>query len=169
VQRAVTVFALASVAAALLASASAGRTAAAACRAAHLHGHLAGSSGAAGTIVVSIQLTNEGTACTLKGYSRLQLMANARRPLETHVARGGLAILSQRPKMVPLAHGGVASFFVAYSDVPRGYAIRCPTGTEILVRVPDDQTWLPVLATTHACGNGIVRESPFLAGKRHAP
>lgn len=130
---------------------------------------MAGSSGAAGTIVLSLQLTNKGPACTLKGYARLQLMASARRALQTHVVHGGLAILNQRPRVVRLAHGGVTSFLVAYSDVPTGYATRCPTGTEILVRVPGDQTWLPVLAKTHACGNGTLRESPFLAGSRRAP
>jgi Domain of unknown function (DUF4232) len=166
VRRAVTVFALSAVAAALLASASAGRTSAAACRAAHLGGHLGGSSGAAGTIVLSIQLTNKGPACTMKGYARLQLMASARRPLRTHVAPGGLAILNLKSKLVRLERGGAATFFVAYSDVPTGYQTRCPRGTEILVRAPGDQTWIPVLAKTNACGNGSLRESPFVSGAR---
>src|SRR5690349_14513579 len=49
--------------AALSVSASAGG-AAPACRASHLHGKLIGSSGAAGTIVVSITLTNRGSYCS---------------------------------------------------------------------------------------------------------
>jgi hypothetical protein len=34
------------------------------------------------------------------------------------------------------------------------------------VRVPGDQTWIPVLAKTNACGNGALRESPFISGAR---
>jgi hypothetical protein len=168
VRRAGTVFALAVMATALLASASAGRSSAPACRAAHLGGHPAGSSGAAGTILLSIQLTNKGPACSLKGYARLLLMASARRALPTHVVHGGLSILKQKPKLVVLKHGGATTVFVAYGDVPVGYQTKCPTGTEILVRVPGDQTWIPVLAKTTACGNGTLRESPFLAGRRKA-
>ena len=138
-----------------------------ACRAAQLRGHLLNSSGAAGTILLSVTLTNQGSTCTLKGYTRLQLMAGARRPLPTHVVHGGLAILSQRPRTVVLRHGGVATVLIAYGDVPTGYEV-CPTATEILVRVPADQTWLGVLARTTACNHGTLRESPVLAGRRRA-
>lgn len=138
------------------------------CRAAHLRGHLLDRSGAAGTILVSITLTNTGTFCSLKGYTRLQLMASARRTLPTHVVHGGLAILNGRPKNLVLAHGGVASVLIAYSDVPHGSERSCPTGREILVRVPGDRTWIPVLARTDACGQGRLEESPLLSGKRHA-
>lgn len=137
----------------------------AACRASHLRGHLLSSSGAAGTIVLSATLTNKGAACTLKGYTRLQLMASARQTLPTHVTHGGLAILNKKPKLVLLGHNGVATVLVAYSDVPRGYQHSCPTGTEILFRVPGDATWIPVLARTNACANGRLEESPILAGK----
>lgn len=157
---------------AVLAAASAGTASAsgsvAACRAAHLRGHLYGSSGAAGTILLSVTLTNKASTCSLKGYTRLQLMASARRTLPTHVTHGGLAILNSRPRTVTLAHNGVASILVAYSDVPHAGETRCPTGTEILVRVPGDQTWIPVLARTNACAHGTLEESPLLAGKRHA-
>lgn len=142
----------------------------AACRAAHLRGHLYDSNGAAGTIVLSITLTNKGSQCSLKGYTQLQLMASARRTLPTHVIHDGLSILNihQKPKTVTLAHNGVASVLVVYSDVPHTGETRCPDGTEILVRVPGDQTWIPVLARTSACAHGALAESPLLSGKRHA-
>ncbi len=152
-------------AAAAMTTSAAGSTAA--CRAANLRGHLYGTNGAAGTILLSITLTNKGTTCTLKGYTRLQLMASARRTLPTHVTRGGLAILNGRPKTVVLAHNGVASVLIAYSDVVHTGETRCPTGTEILLRVPGDQTWIPVLAPTYACAHGALEESPILSGKRH--
>jgi hypothetical protein len=139
------------------------------CRAAHLRGHLYQTNGAAGTILLSITLTNKGSVCSLRGYTRLQLMASARRTLPTHVYHGGgLPILNQRVRTVVLAHNGVASVLVAYSDVPHQGETRCPSGTEILLRVPGDQTWIPVLAPTNACAHGSLEESPILAGKRHA-
>jgi len=153
--------------AALSASASAGGSAPA-CRAQHLRGHLYDSNGAAGTILLSITLTNKGSYCSLKGYTRLQLMANARRALPTHVVHGGLAILNRKPKTVLLAHNGAASVLIAYSDVIHNGERTCPTGREILVRVPSDQTWIPVLAPTTACAHGTLEESPLLLGKRHA-
>ena len=155
--------------AAIAAGPASGGGAAPACRAAHLRGHLYDTSGAAGTILLSITLTNKGTAlCSLKGYTRLQLMASARRTLPTHVTHGGLAILNQRPKTILLAHNSNATVLVAYSDVVHTGETRCPTGTEILVRVPGDQTWIPVLAPTNACAHGALEESPLLYGKRHA-
>ena len=155
------------IAAAITASASAGGSASA-CRAKNLHGHLYQSNGAAGTILLSVTLTNKGPYCSLKGYTRLQLMANARTPLPTHVFHGGLAILNQRPRTVLLAHNGNASVLIAYSDVVHDGEKTCPTGREILVRVPGDQTWIPVLAPTNACAHGALEESPILLGKRHA-
>jgi hypothetical protein len=139
------------------------------CRAAQLRGHLLNSSGAAGTILSSVTLTNRGPTCTLTGYTRLQLMAGARRPLPTHVVHGGLAILSQRPRTVVLRHGGNATVLIAYGDVPTGHEQRCPTATEILLRVPADRTWIGVLARTTACNHGTLRESPVLAGHQRAP
>ena len=152
---------------AVAASASAGGSAPT-CRAAHLRGHLYESNGAAGTIVLSITLTNKGSYCSLKGYARLQLTAGARRTLPTHVVHGGLAILNQKPKTILLAHNGVASILIAYSDVVHDGEKSCPTGRAILVRVPGDQTWIPVVAPTNACAHGTLEESPFLLGKRHA-
>jgi Domain of unknown function (DUF4232) len=138
------------------------------CNARQLRGRVAGSSGAAGTIVLSLTLTNRGTTCSTKGYARLLLMASARRPLPTHVLHGGLAILNQRPRLVVLRHGGVATIRIAYSDVPTGTERSCPASSEILVRVPGDPTWLPVIARIRACNHGTLRESPILAGRRIA-
>jgi hypothetical protein len=155
------------IAAALAASPSAGAPTSP-CRAAHLRGHLYQENGAAGTIVLSITLTNTGPTCSLKGYARLQLMASARLALPTHVTHGGLAILSSLPRTAVLGHNAVASVLIGYSDVVHQGETRCPSGTEILVRVPGDQTWIPVPAKTSACAHGALEESPILSGKRHA-
>jgi hypothetical protein len=160
--------ALAVVAALGAGTASAGG-AAPTCKARQLHGKLLDSSGAAGTIVLSVTLTNTGAYCSLDGYAHLRLMANARTPLPTRVLHGGLAILDQKPKRVLLAHGGAATIWIAYSDVPTGYETRCPTSPEILVAPPGDATWIAVLARTKACNRGTLRESPVMLGRRHAP
>ena len=142
----------------------------ASCRGARLRGHLYDQNGAAGTLVLSITLTNTGSTCSVKGYTQLQLMASARRKLTTHVVHDGLSILNlhQKPKTVVLGHDGVASILIAYSDVPHQGETKCPSGTEILVRVPGDMTWIPVPAPTSACAHGTLAESPLLAGKRKA-
>jgi len=167
--RTLVAFAAVAVAAAFAASTSAAGSPPA-CRAAHLRGHLYDQNGAAGTLVLSITLTNKGSLCTLKGWTQLQLMAGARRKLPTHVTHDGLSILNlhQKVKTVFLAHNGAASVLIAYSDVPHQGETRCPDGTEILVRVPGDLTWIPVLAPTSACAHGALEESPILGGKRKA-
>jgi hypothetical protein len=154
--------------AAIAASTAPAHGATTACRAAHLRGQLNGTSGAAGTILLSITLTNRGAPCTLHGYTRLQLMASARSTLPTHVVHGGLSVISQKPKTILLGRGSAASVLIAYSDVPHGSEHTCPAGTEILVRVPGDATWLPVLAPTNACAHGTLEESPLLSGRRKA-
>ena len=168
VRRVLTVFVLASAAAALLASGSAGLTSTAACRAGQLHGRVFDSSGAAGTIVVSVTVTNGGTACTMKGYTGLQLVG-ASKALPTRVLHGGAPAISRRPSLVLIGRGGTATVLVAYGDVPVGNEGRCPTATTLLVRPPGDVHWVNVQASIQACRHGTLRESPVVAGRRHAP
>jgi len=167
VRRASSVFALAGVAAALSAGASAGQTGAA-CRASELHGRVFDSSGAAGTIVLSVTLTNSGPTCTMKGFTGLQLVG-ATKALPTRVIHGGAPAFSGRPTLVRLAHGGSATVLIAYGDVPVGNEGRCPTATTLLVRPPSDVRWVNVFVAASPCAHGTLRESPVVAGRRHAP
>ena len=166
-RRASSVFALAGVAAALSAGASAGQTAAA-CRASQLHGRVFDSSGAAGTIVLSVTLTNSGPTCTMKGFTGLQLVG-ATKALPTRVIHGGAPAFSGRPTLVRLAHGGSATVLIAYGDVPVGNEGRCPAATTLLVRPPSDVHWVNVVVAASPCAHGTLRESPVVAGRRHAP
>jgi hypothetical protein len=154
--------------AAVLASTATASGSVKACQASQLRGHLYGSNGAAGTIIISITLTNKGSTCSMKGYARLQLMAGARRPLPTHVSHGGVPLISGKPKLVVLKHGGAASIVIAYGDVVVGNETKCETASEVLIKTPGENTWLGVVAPISACGHGGLRETPVLAGKHKA-
>lgn len=146
--------------------AGAGRTAT--CTASQLRGRQLDSTGAAGTIVVSVTLRNVGAACTLKGYAGLRLAAHAKL-LPTRVARGGLTPLDQKARTVVLGRGGRSTILLAYSDVATGSETSCPRSTAILVRPPGQSRWLSVAVRATACNHGTLRESPVLAGVRHSP
>ena len=158
----------AAVAAAVVVSAPAAGGAAPVCRASQLRGHLLGTSGAAGTIVLSITLRNRAGPCSLKGYADLRLR-KGNHLLPTHVLHGGLPVLGQKPVRVLLARGGAATVLVAYSDVPTGYETSCPESTALLVKPPGQAHWLTVAARAQACNRGTLRESPVLLGVRRAP
>jgi len=166
VRRKVLVLALA--ATAVLASTASASGTPKACQASQLKGKQYGSNGAAGTILVSITFTNTGAACSMKGYARLQLMAGARRPLPTHVYHSGVPLISGKPKLVVLKHGGVATIVIAFSDVTVGNETKCETASEVLVKTPGENTWIGVVAPISACGHGSLRESPVLAGRHKA-
>jgi hypothetical protein len=138
------------------------------CKASQLRGHLLGSSGAAGTITLSITLRNIGAACTLKGYAGLHLTTHAD-PLPTRVLHDGFAPLNQKARTVLLARNGRATILIAYSDVLTGSEKRCPSSTGLLVRPPGQTHWISVAVKAQACNHGALRESPVLAGVRHAP
>ena len=151
----------------IAASASAGGSAPV-CRASQLHGKEFDENGAAGTIVLSITLTNNGKYCSMKGYAGLRL-AKGTKLLPTHVHHGGnYTFLPKKPKLVLLAHGGTASILIVYSDVVTDGETRCPTSNAILVRPPGQTGWVRVAAAASACAHGTLAESPVLLGKRHA-
>jgi hypothetical protein len=133
------------------------------CSAAQLKGKLHDSSGAAGTILLSITLQNRGSTCKLKGYPALRI-ANTKHLLPTHVVHGGFSILNATPTLVKLRHLGKASVLVSYGDMPVGRETSCPAGTALRLRPPAASGWLRVKAATKACGHGTLHESPVLPG-----
>ena len=149
----------------LAAHALAGPAALPTCRASQLRGSVLNSSGAAGTIALSVTLRNAGAACALRGYAGLQLRT-AYRALPTRVLHGGLAFLNGTPRLVRLARSAKASVLIAYEDVPVGNETTCPTATRLAARPPGQTGWLTIRATLDACGHGTLRESPVLAGVR---
>ncbi|MGZ4386603.1 MAG: DUF4232 domain-containing protein [Gaiellaceae bacterium] len=139
------------------------------CSPGQLSGQRLDSTGAAGTIMVSLVFRNRGSStCTLRGFPSLQMLAGSRR-LATHVRHGGLAVLNRRPRTVTLRSKARASLLVAYSDVPVGGQRSCPRSDALLVRPAAASSSIRVSVPLEACGGGRLSESPFLAGVVHAP
>jgi hypothetical protein len=130
--------------------------------------HENSSTGAAGTIALSVTLRNTGAACTLRGFAGLQLR-NARGPLPTTVVRGGpLAFLKRVVRTVTLARGGRATILLAYNHIPSG-TTPCPTATMLRVRPPGSGGWLNLRLRLDPCRRGRIYETPVLPGVIRAP
>jgi hypothetical protein len=140
-----------------------------ACRGAQLDGHILDSTGAAGTIVLSITLTNaSSSACTLEGYPDLQLEDAGGSQLPTQVEQGGgPAVLQHTPARVSLAPGDHGTLLLSYADVPTGTEV-CPTAAALLIQPPGASDSVRVSVGIAPCG-GRLAESPLLAGVIHAP
>jgi hypothetical protein len=143
-------------------STTAAPTAAKPCPAGSLAGTVVGSSGAAGTIEVTIALRNTSTAaCTLAGYPGLQLLDASGAQLPTHVVRGGTyPFTGAAPSLVTMAPGGPAYVNLGYSDVPSGSATSCPEAVSMWVTPPGAYDHLTVTVTLAPCAGGTVATSP---------
>ena len=132
------------------------------CPAGVLSGSVAGSSGAAGTIEVTIALRNTGTAtCTLGGYPGLQLLDAAGVQLPTHVVRAGSYPFTDfAPSTVTLAAGGTAYVNLGYSDVPSGSETSCPKAASLWVTPPGAYDHLTTTLALAPCAGGTVTVSP---------
>jgi hypothetical protein len=136
------------------------------CQGTELRGRVAGSSGAAGTITMSVQLRNSsGQACTTKGYPDLGLL-KGRNSLPSRTQNGGSTSNLTRPvKKVTIPAGGYATVLVAYSDVPTGNETSCPNATALLVQLPGAGKAIKVRARIAPCNRGLLYTSPVLAGR----
>jgi hypothetical protein len=136
------------------------------CDGTELRGRVAGSSGAAGTITMSVQLRNvSGAACTTSGYPDLGLV-RGRNSLPSRTKDGGSTSNLTRPvKKVTIPPGGYATVLVAYSDVPTGNETTCPTATALLVQLPGAGKAIKVRARIAPCNRGLLYTSPVLAGR----
>ena len=139
------------------------RAGTATCSGSQLKGKFLDFNGAAGTIVFSVTLQNEGSACTLEGYPALGI-ANDSGMLPSRTVKGGLPFKTAAPKQVNLAHMAKASVLLSYEDVPVGGETKCPVGNALLLRTPGAWQWLTTKAYSQACGKGTLHTSPVLAG-----
>jgi Protein of unknown function (DUF4232) len=130
-----------------------------------LSGSVAGSSGAAGTVEVTVGLKSiSATTCVLTGYPGLQLLGPGGSPLPTNVQRKGTyPFTAMAPTTVTLASGQSAYFNIGYSDVPVGAETTCPTSTSLEVTPPDATNHLLVVASLTPCGGGTMVVSPVFA------
>jgi hypothetical protein len=124
------------------------------------------SNGAAGTIELTITMTNISTAsCSLFGYPGMQLLSATGSPLPTMVIRGGgpsfaTAAANQPPTTIILAPQAVGAFGLSYSDVPVGNETSCPTSAKAEITPPNDFTSDIVVLAISPCGGGTVHVSP---------
>lgn len=125
--------------------------------------------GAAGTITMTVSLTNvSSTTCTLQGYPGMQLLAASGSSLPTQVVRGGTqfpaAAANQSPALVTLAPQQVATFSLVYEDVPVGNETTCPTSAKAEITPPNDVGHGVITLAISPCNGGTVHVSPVYAG-----
>lgn len=148
----------------MLAGTATARQAAAPCGAGQLAGKVRQTSGAAGTVAVSIAIRNTSLAtCTLRGFPRLKLRNDAG-PLPTRVRHGGVALLERPVATVTLAPGARASLLLTYSNVPSGGQTTCRQATRLVIILGDGRGRFSLPFHAAPCNRGTLHESPFLAG-----
>jgi hypothetical protein len=152
------------VAALTLAGTAAARPVAGPCGGGHLSGKVRQTSGAAGTIAVSIAIRNTSPAsCTLRGFPLLKLRSDAG-PLPTRVRHGGVALLERPVSTVTLAPGGRASLLLTYSNVPAGAEPSCRRATRLVIILGGGKGRFSLPFAGAPCNRGTLHESPFLPG-----
>ncbi len=125
-----------------------------------------GSSGAAGTIEVTLALRSTAAAtCILGGYPGLQLLGSGGTDLPTTVVRkGSYPFTAMAPTTVRLSTGQSVEFNIGYSDVPIGSETSCPTSTALEITPPDAFDHLTIAASLAPCAHGTLVASPVFAG-----
>ena len=139
------------------------------CQPAQLAAAAGQATGAAGTIAMTISLTNSSpTTCTLEGYPGMQLLDANGGDLPTTVVRDQFHFpdpaADQPPSLVTLAPHATGMFGLSYEDVPVGNETSCPTSAQAEVTPPNDFTHLVMPLQIAPCANGTVHVSPVYAG-----
>jgi Protein of unknown function (DUF4232) len=127
---------------------------------------LYGSSGAAGTIEITVALKSTATGyCTLGGYPGLQMIGSNGSALPTSVVRkGAYSFTSMTPTTPTLASGQTAYFNMGYSDVASGSQSNCPMSVTLEITPPNATGHVSIPAQLAPCDNGTITVSPvFLA------
>ena len=130
-----------------------------------------GSEGGAGTLLVTVQLTNRSTAtCTLEGYPGAQLFTASDSAMATNVVRGsdppvvaGNSYTTMAPALVTMAPGTSAYVNIIYSGVPTGNEGTCAASSLLGITPPGDTGSLTISAALSACDGGTLVVSPVFA------
>jgi hypothetical protein len=140
------------------------------CQPSQLQFSVGQSSGAAGTIEVSINLLNISSAsCQLDGYPGMQLLNAAGSAIATMVIFGGgpqfpVAAANAPPTLVILAPQQTAAFSLSYNEIPSGTETTCPTSAKAEVTPPNDTAFAVVDLMADPCSGGTIHVSPIYAG-----
>ena len=136
------------------------------CRTGDLAIQIGSTSGAAGTIYATFNLSNRtATTCTLQGFFGLELRDAAGKQVGGTPRRDPSAIA---PTLVPLAPGAGTTFTFHWSDV-QSSPQPCPTAAEVVVTAPDqyDSAVLPArtadgsrIAPCEPGGTGLTQVGP---------
>lgn len=152
--------------------ASSGSTApsVATCAATALAGTVEGIEGGAGTIELTVTVTNRGsTPCSLDGYPGISLLASDGASVPVAVQPGGpLAFEQVAPSVVVLASGQRAEVNLGISDVPAAGEPTCPTVTTVAVTPPGAQTPVDVATDVQVCSGHDVDVSAVYAASGKA-
>ncbi len=132
------------------------------CTTGNLVGAIVGSTGAAGTIEVTVSLkSTAAAACILGGYPGLQLLGAGGAVLPTTVVRkGAYGFTGMAPVTVTLTTGQSAEFNLGYTDVTVGTETSCPTSSQLEVTPPAAYDHLTLAATLAPCAHGTMTVSP---------
>jgi hypothetical protein len=131
------------------------------------------SEGALGHIGVVVHFSNRSrSTCELAGYPGLQMLNGAGRPLPTYVQRGIAYTVPKVPdRVVILAPGAVASFYLGYDDSTGFGDEKCPASTRVEITPPNDYNPLTIAWKIEPYGGDIphlkcgeITVSPVFAG-----
>jgi len=128
---------------------------------------VSGSGGAAGTIELTLSLTNiTSVSCTMQGYPGMLLLDASGVALPTTVVRGGsLSFENVAVTAVSLSPGESAYFNLGYSDVTG----PCSMASQVDITPPNDTAHAAVPVTSlQACNNGTLTVSPVFASSNTA-
>jgi len=124
-----------------------------------------GSSGAAGTIEMTIALKSlSASPCVLGGYPGLQMLAAGGSQLPTAVVRkGSYGFTAMPPSVETITTGQSVYFNLGYSDVPSGNETSCPVAASLEITPPNSYTSLSLVAQLGPCDGGTITVSPVFA------
>ncbi len=143
------------------------------CRSRQLSARHGFAGAAAGSVVVTVVLTNtSATRCTLKGYPTLQLLSVAGTRLKSLIHRGASVVVEPAlAHLVTLAPGRHASFFVGFADATGFGLDKCPVSARVEVVPPNDRqaitiAWrlAPYGGSTEHLRCGEITVSPVVPG-----
>jgi hypothetical protein len=137
-----------------------------ACTGTDLVGTLASSSGAAGTVQATFDVTDiAGTGCTLDGYPQLQLLDANDVPIASTTIDAGTSFTPAQanlaPKRLRIGAGDEATFVLQFTDVPAGTQGTCLEASSLNVYPPGSSTASIVTYGFAPCDAGTVHVSPF--------